>query len=175
MDSDETLWKKVMSAHLMWVSEIEQRLDVEVDVFCNPADYLFWYGPVRGKNEDRAQVDMDQLGGHMGDLYYSIGILRGGAEKLRDHSRKVADLGGRTPWDALIVAGHEYIDAALIGPDARAAEMLAEEPQLLAAARYRVLHTHDLDGFTPHVRQLIANADSILAAKAFDAVLKGES
>jgi hypothetical protein len=73
----------------------------------------------------------------------------------------------------LIDTGLYCIEAVLIGPDVRAAALLAVEPKLLAAARWRVKDSHDSDGFTPHVQTLIAMADSILAALAFDSVLEG--
>jgi hypothetical protein len=173
--SSEEIWEKVMAAHLIWTAEIERRLDVDIGVYRNPNEHVFWYGQIRGKNEDQAQEEMDQLDRNVGALHYSIQILWSDTKKLRDHNRKFADLRGLNPWDALIAAGMECIEAVLIGPDARAAEVLAADPRLLAAARYRVLDSHELDSFTPHVRRVIALADSILAAKAFDEVLNGSA
>jgi hypothetical protein len=173
--SAEEIWEQAMAAHLIWTAEIERRLSVDIGVYCNPHEHVFWYGQIRGGNEDLAQEEMDQLDRNIGALHYSIQILWSDVGKLRDHTRKFADLRGLAPWDALIVAGLECIEAVLIGPDHRASAMLAAEPRLLAAARYRVLDSHDLDSFTLHVRRVIALADSILAAKAFDEVLNGSA
>jgi len=173
--SAEEIWEKVMAAHLIWTAEVEQRLDVDIGVYRNPNEHVFWYGQIRGENEDQAQEEMDQLDRNVGALHYSIQILWSDCKKLRDHTRKFADLRELKPWDALIAAGLECIETVLIGPDARATAILAADPRLLAAARYRVLDSHDLDSFTPHVRRVIALADSILAAKAFDEVLNGSA
>jgi hypothetical protein len=172
----EALWQCVMSSHLKWSSEIEGRLCVEIEISSvskTGFGHVFAYGQITGANSAQAREEMGQCEDHLEDLYYSIKTLQGDPLRGWRRYRHAADLYGRTPWDALIESGCYHIECVLIGPDARVAAMLAEEPRLLASARDRVLHSHDLDSFTPHVQQIIAAADSILAAKAFEGVLLG--
>lgn len=116
---------------------------------------------------------MWQREGHMEELYESVSRLQGDPIRFCRQYRYAYDLYGRTPWAALVDSGMYCIEAVLIGPDVRAAEMLAAEPGLYAAATYRVLNSHDLDTFSPHVRALLAQADSITATNAVDGILNG--
>ncbi len=170
----EALWQCVMSAHQKWCAEVEARLGVNITARQSGVGHVFAPNLVPGATSAHAQRELDQIEDHIVDLYDSLRILQGDPITSRIRYREAADLYGRTPWDALVESGHTHIEAVLIGPDARAAEMLAAEPKLLAAARYRVQDSHDLDDFTPHVRQLLSRADSMRAATAIDELLKGK-
>lgn len=171
----EAFWQCVLSAHLQWCAEIEARLGVEIDADNSQFGHVFVRRKITGVLAEQARDEMGLLEDHLADLQASVSILQGDPLRGWRRYRNSADLYGRTPWQALIDSGLAHIESALVGPDARAAEMLASEPRLLSAARDRVLHSHDLDDFTPHVRDLIARADSILAAKAFEGVLNGSA
>lgn len=168
----QALWQCIVSAHMKWMVEIEERLDVTIDARQSGFGHVF-APEISGPGAWAARHEVDKVADHIVDLYDSLRILRGDPITSRMMYRAAADLYGRTHWDAIVESGNQHIEAVLIGPAHRAAEMLASEPRLLAAARYRVLHSHDLDSFTPHVQQLVAHADSILAAKAFDGVMNG--
>jgi hypothetical protein len=169
----EALWQCVLSAHLQWCAEIEARLGVEIAGDNSPFGHVFVGCRITGALAEQARDEMWLLEDHLAGLQASVSILQGDPLRGWRRYRNSADLHGRTPWQALIDSGLVHIEAVLVGPDARAAEMLASEQRLLAAARYRVLHSHDLDGFTHHVRQVVSMADAILAAAAFEGVLNG--
>ena len=178
MENDEALsleaiWQAVISGHLKWAAEIEVRLGVDIPVSYAISCRRFAYGRITGDLAEQARNEMWQCEDHLEDLHASVSLLRGDPIKKHRQYREAADLYGRTPWEAIVESGMQCIEVVLIGPDNRVAEMLATEPRLLAAARDRVLHGHDLDSFTPHVRDLIARADSIIALKAFDEVMNG--
>lgn len=166
----QALWQCVMSAHQKWCAEIEARLGVDIDARQSGFGHVF-APTITGENCQVAQDEIDQVEDNIVDLYDSLKLLQGDPITSRLRYRSAADLYGRTPWDALVESGHAHIEAILIGPDHRAAEMLAAEPRLLAAARWRVKDSHDLDGFTPHVCSVVAMADAVIASRSFDEVL----
>ena len=171
----EAMWQCVTSAHLKWAAEIEVRMGVEIRVSLAHTHHVFANGRITGDLAEQARDEMWQCENHIENLLASITLLQGDPIKKHRQYREAADLYSCTPLQALVDTGLYCIEAVLIGPDLRAAEMLSAEPRLYAAARDRVLHSHDLDGFTPDVRALLAQADSILAAKAIDRALKGSA
>lgn len=172
---EEILWQKVISGHLKWVAEIEERLGVKVEVVLTGYGHVFDHGKIFGEPSDvsAAKAEMFECERHIEQLYYSLTLLQNDPIRRGASYHDQPELLGRTPWQAIMDSGIDCIDVVLIGPSMRAAAMLAQSPQLYAAARARALHAHDLDEWVPHVRVVLAKADSLRAAKAIEGALHG--
>ena len=174
---EEIFWQEVISGHFKWVAEIEERLNVKVEVVLTGYGHIFDHGKIFGEPSDVciAKAEMIECERNVDQLYYSLTLL------LHDPIRRGAsyhdqpELLGRTPWQAILDSGIDCIDVVLIGPSMRAAAMLAQSPQLYAATRARALHSHDLDEWVPHVRTVLAKADSLRAFMAIEGALTSRS
>jgi hypothetical protein len=170
---EEVLWQEVICGHLKWTAEIEERLRVKIEVVLTGYGHIFDHGKIFGEPSDvcTAKAEMIECERNVEQMYYSLTLLqhdpiRRGAS-YHDHP----ELLGRTPWQAIMDSGIDCIDVVLIGPSMRAAAMLAQSPQLYAAAKARALHAHELDEWTPHVRGVLAQADTLRAAMAIEDAL----
>ncbi len=174
---EEILWQEIISGHLKWVAEIEERLVVKVEVVLTGYGHIFDHGKIFGDPSDArtAKAEMIECERNVERLYYSLTLLHHDPIRRGASYHDQPELLGRTPWQAILDSGIDCIDVVLIGPSMRAAAMLAESPQLYAAARERALHAHDLDEWVPHVRVVLANADSLRAAMAIEGALTSRS
>lgn len=172
---EEILWQKVISGHLKWVAKIEERLGVKVEVVLTGYGHVFDHGKIFGEPSDvsAAKAEMFECERHIEHMYYSLTLLQNDPIRRGASYHDQPELLGRTPWQAIMDSGIDCIDVVLIGPSMRAAAMLAQSPQLYAAARARALHAHDLDEWVPHVRIVLAKADSLRAATAIEVALHG--
>jgi hypothetical protein len=172
---EEVIWQAVVSARLKWAAEIEQRLNVKIEVMFSGYGHVFEHGEITGEATcvPAAKAEMLQCEGHIEQLHYSITLLRRDPIRRGVRYHESADLYGRMPWDAIKQAGLECIDVVLVGTAARAAAMLVEDPRLCAAAKTRALYAHDLDAWTPHVRNVLAQADVLRAAQAIEDAMNG--
>lgn len=170
---EEILWQEVISGHLKWVAEIEERLRVKVEVVLTGYGHIFDHGKIFGEPSDvyAAKAEMIECERNVEQMYYSLTLLQHDPIRRGASYHDQPELLGRRPWQAIMDSGIDCIDVVLIGPSMRAAAMLAQSPQLFAAARARALHAHDLDEWVPQVRDVLAKADSLRAAKAMEAVL----
>jgi hypothetical protein len=173
--TEEVIWQAVLSGNLKWAAEIEQRLDIKIEVVLTGYGHVFDHGKITGAPAcvSTAKSEMYECERHVELMYYSICLLQRDPIRRGMQYRDAADLYGRTPWQAITESGLECIDVILIGPDARAAVMLAEDPRLYAAAKARAMHAHELDAWTPHVSNVLAQADALRAAMAIEEALHG--
>lgn len=172
---EEVLWQEIISGHLKWVAEIEERLDVKVEVVLTGYGHIFDHGKIFGdpSNARTAKTEMIECERNVEQLYYSLTLLHHDPIRRGASYHDQPELLGRSPWQAIMDSGIDCIDVVLIGPSMRAADILAQSPQLYAAARARALHAHELDEWTPHVRVVLAKADSLRAAMAIEGALRG--
>ena len=172
---EEILWQEIISGHLKWVAEIEERLVVKVEVVLTGYGHIFDHGKIFGDPIDvcTAKAEMIECERNVELLYYSLTLLHHDPIRRGASYHDQPELLGRTPWQAIMDSGIDCIDVVLIGPSMRAAAMLAESPHLYAAARARALHSHDLDEWVPNVRVVLAKADSLRAALAIEGALHG--
>lgn len=172
---EEFLWQKVISGHRKWAAEIEVHCSVKIEIILSGYGHIFAHGKIFGRPSyvSGARAEILECEKHVEQLYYSITLLQNDPIRRGMSYHDSADLRGRTPRNAIMEDGHECIDVVLIGPASRAAEMLADDPWLFDAAKKRVLCAHELDTWTPHVRRVLAQADSLIAANAMDGVLHG--
>jgi hypothetical protein len=161
-----------MRTQLMWIEEIGARLNVHIEFDHTENGHVQSYGPIHGAKAADAHAEMAQIEMNLEQLHYSLLLLRGDPLRRNACYQHSADLNGQTPQQAIIDAGLGCIDAVLLGPDKAAAEMLANDARLYAAAKTRVLYAHQLDEWTSRVRHLISFADSILARRAIDEMLE---
>ena len=167
---EEIFWQEVISGHLKWVAEIEERLNVKVEVVLTGYGHIFDHGKIFGDPSDAcaARAEIIECERNVEQLCYSLTLLHHDPIRRGVSYHDQPELLERTPWQAILDSGIDCIDVVLIGPSKRAAAMLAQSPQLYAAARARVLHAHDLDEWVPHVRVVLAKADSLRAAMAIE-------
>jgi hypothetical protein len=172
---EEILWQEVICGHLKWAAEIEERLNVKIEVALTGYGHVFNHGQIFGKPSDvsAAKAEMFECERNVELLYYSLTLLQNDPIRRGVSYHDHPELLGRTPWQAIMDSGIDCIDVVLIGPSMRAAAMLAQSPQLYAAARARALHAHDLDEWIPHVRVVLAKADALRAAMAIEEALHG--
>lgn len=169
---EEVIWQSALKGHLMWVEEISSRLSVRIEID-HPGDgHAFLYGKIHGANAVAASAELAQAEDCLAQLFYSLLLLQGDPLRRGIQYRMSADLYGRTPQKAIVESGLICIDVVLLGPDTPAAEILANDSRLYAAAKTRALYAHELDGWNSRVRHLIAFADSILARRAIDEMLE---
>lgn len=174
---EEILWQEVISGHLKWAAEIENRLSVKIEVVLTGYGHIFDHGKIFGDPSDAcaARAEMIECERNVEQLYYSLTLVHHDPIRRGASYHDRPELLGRTPWQAIMDSGIDSIDIVLIGPSMRAAAMLAQSPQLYAAARARALHAHDLDEWVPHVRVVLAKTDSLRAALAIDGALTSPS
>lgn len=170
----ELIWRSAMRTKLMWIEEISARLNVRIEVDHPENGHVHSYGPIHGANAADANAEMAQIEINLEQLHYSLLLLRGDPLRRGACYQHSADLYGRAAHQAIIDAGLGCIDAVLLGPDKAAAEMLANDARLYAAAKTRVLYAHELDEWTSRVRHLISLADSLLALRAVDKMMGEE-
>lgn len=174
---EEIFWQEVISGHLKWATEIEERLDVKVEIVLTGYGHIFDHGKIFGNPSGAcaAKAEMIECERNVEHLYYSLTLLQHDPIRRGASYHDRPELLGRSPWQAIMDSGIDCIDVVLIGPSMRAAAMLAENMQLYAAAKSRFLHAHELDEWTPHVRVVLAKADALRAAMAIEGALTSPS
>lgn len=172
-EKEYTIWQKMTQAQLMWIWEIVERLEVTVPLDLGAKDrrFLRISGRISGNNAPSAIDELDQLLHHQELVYFHTCVYHGDPLK-RGHPqyRQSAGLCELEPHIVIAEAGLELIDVVMLGPEKRAAEIIASDPRLHAAARSRVMCCDADDSWCKVMSNTLARADSILARRAINAI-----
>jgi hypothetical protein len=174
---EEIFWQAVISGHRKWAAEIEQHHNVRIEIVLSGYGHIFAHGKIFGEptRVSAARAEIFACEKNVERLYYSVTLLQADPIRRGVRYHDSAELLGRPPRQAIVESGLQCIDVVLIGPCLRAAAMLAEDPRLYDAAKARALHAHELDAWTPHVSNLLAQADALRAAMAIEDALTSPS
>ena len=170
------LWQKIATAQTAWTLEIIARL--ELTAALNPdANFRFARAALVRQGEVTAAgtAELNELTAHTDLAYWHICKVHG-APLGSDHPlyNLDVDMRGVNHHITIAEAGLVLIDVVFLGPAGRAAELIAADPRLHAAASSRVLCCNGDDAWGQAMAATLARADAMLAAAAIEEVLNGK-
>jgi hypothetical protein len=147
----------ISAAQKLWIQEVCDRREVCVPILRRGVLYEI-DGPLVGTGGENIRTARRELV----EICESADI----AFSHRDQAAVPAGLGIRA-------AGRVCIDVVLVGPLDLAADMLAEDPELYAAARERQASARPSHDWKPRISSILALADARRAARCIEEVLHG--
>ena len=168
------IWQRMVTAQHAWIWEVVERLEVTVppDLGAKDRRHLHMSGKIGGKNPDAAIAELDQLLSHQELCYWHI-CTHHGDPLRRGHPpyQESVDLDGHEASVAIVETGLLLIDVVMLGPDRRAAELIAADPRLHASASTRVMCCDADDCWCKVMANTLARADAILALREIEGIL----
>jgi hypothetical protein len=163
------LWQKIETGKAVWVEEISLRYGVPAPTDLSSVYSLCIYAD--GPAADAAMAECTEVLAAVDLVHRNISDTLSFPSRGSLKYRHGADLWGREPLNAITDSSLHFIDVALIGPVNRAADLLASDPRLLAAARTRWLYLPVDDGWAQRIREILSRVDTVLARLAIEGVL----